>query len=75
MPKGTQGQRSEKRRFPFPGSIQAFLILSGLEALLIFAPEEGFPVPFWPVASAGGLMLLAALAWFSIPETISAKRS
>jgi hypothetical protein len=64
----------EQRRFPFPGSIPAFLILSGLEALLIFAPAEGFPVPFWPVASAVGLCLLAALAWFSIPETVSAKR-
>jgi hypothetical protein len=65
----------EKRRFLFPGSVGVFLVLSGLEAGLIFAPAEGFSVPFWPVASSIGLCLLAALAWFSIPETIGAKRS
>jgi hypothetical protein len=64
----------EKRRFPFPGSMKVFLALSALEAILIFAPIEGVSVPFWPMASAVGLCILAALAWFSIPETIRAKR-
>ena len=75
MPKGPKGHPPEKPRYPFPGAIPAFLILSGMEALLIFAPEQGFPFPFWPVASAVGLCLLGALAWFSIPESASAKRS
>jgi hypothetical protein len=63
-----------KSRFQFRWSIQVFLALSALEGLLIFAPANGVQFHYWMQTSIAGLFLLAALAWFTIPETIVAKR-
>jgi hypothetical protein len=61
-------------RFPFPGAAPVFVGLSALEALLLFAPSQGIAVPLWPEASAIGLFVLAALAWFTVPDTAKAKK-
>ena len=63
-----------KLRFPFPGSAPVFVGLSALEALLIFAPSQGISIPLWPEASAVGLCILAAMAWFTIPDAAQAKK-
>jgi hypothetical protein len=63
-----------KNRFQFRWSMQVFLVLSGLECLLIFAPAGGIQFHYWMQASIAGLFLLAVLAWFTIPETAVAKK-
>jgi hypothetical protein len=58
----------DKKRFQFAGGMPVFGFLAALEGLLIFAPSLGASFVYWPQACAGGLCVLAAFAWYAVPE-------